>query len=726
MRSRIVIIYQKTVEFLKDQYGDTKAGVSHFFMLLISLYCSFYISENMDNIRGFPCVIIAGVCIYVILLIAKWIIHYVEKWIFQYGIWNILCILLLGMLIYHGMVSGYTPSELTWVPMAGILLAECIFARCFYALFINKKKNVFVILPLFVTFTVNVYIGIFCAQEGYSASYIEEYRTLNPFLETGTKMVSYEPHYEVNTFTYGVAEEKNVQTKKVDLSAFLGSYQGITEKLRNFYWGYGKDQIPLEGKVWYPDGEGKFPLLFIIHGNADMAKESYLGYGYLGEYLASTGYIVISVNEAWCNYFMGRGFSDENDARAVLLLENIKEVLTWNQQKENPLYQSIQTEAISIAGHSRGGEAVAIAAEFNQLSHYPDNGTILFDYYFPIETIIAIAPTSDQYQPSSRSVQLEDVNYFLIHGANDQDVSNCMGMKQYENVKFSKNANKQKAYLYIAGANHGQFNTEWGRYDGDFPESLMYNVKPIMEPEEQRMLLKQYIKVCLDVTIKGEDFNQDFLWNIEAYDENLPKTVFIQGCQDASYTPIAEYEEDADLTTGKESDCIITTDKLTVWKETKASEYQDFDTGNHSVYLEWKGTREAEYQLSISDTDLQGKSITFNVMNTMAQDTAEGFAKKMDFTVQVTDDSGNTSSVVISNYKTIYPPFKIVYSKIVKLYNRLTYKRQFQTVRIDASEFTKMNLELDLEHIVKITFQFNKRSTGKLLLDNLGIMSDGS
>jgi len=724
MRSRIVTIYQTIVKFRKEQYGDTKTGVSHFFMLLISLFGALCISENMRNIHRAVCVIVAGAGIYGILFAGKRLIPFVEKGIFKYGIWNMLCIIFLGMCIYYGMKEGYTPSKLIWLPMVGVLLIECIFARCLYALFLNKKKNIFVIVPLAVTFVINIYIGVFCIQEGYPATYVEEYRALNSFLETGVKEVSYKPRYEVKTFTYGVGEGKEVQTKTVDMSVFLESYKGITEKLRAYYWGYGKEQIPLEGKVWYPDGEGRFPLLFLIHGNADMGKQSYLGYGYLGEYLARTGYIVVSVNEAWCNYFMGKGFSDENDARAILLLENMKEVLSWKEQKENPLYQSMQTDAISIAGHSRGGEAVAIAAEFNQLSHYPDNGAILLDYHFPIETVIAIAPTSDQYQPSGRTVVLKDVNYFLIHGANDQDVSTCMGMKQYEHIKFSKNADKRKAYVYIAGANHGQFNTEWGRYDGEFPEKLIYNAKPIMAPEEQRSLLKQYIKVCLDVTIKKETANQDFLWNIEAYDASLPKTVFIQGYQDASYEPIAEYEEDADLTTGKEPGFLIKADKVMMWKEIKASEYQDFDTGNHSVYLEWKGTREAAYELTVSDLNLQGKSLLFDVMNVMAQDTAEGFAKKMDFTIQVMDASGNTSNVTVSNYKTIYPPFQVVYSKIVKLYNMLTYKRQFQSVRIDADEFAKTNLELDLGHITRISFQFNRRGTGQILLDNIGILSN--
>ena len=35
---------------------------------------------------------------------------------------------------------------------------------------------------------------------------------------------------------------------------------------------------------------------------------------------------------------------------------------------------------ITLMGHSRGGEAVAVAAAFNTLSYYPDDATIKFDF----------------------------------------------------------------------------------------------------------------------------------------------------------------------------------------------------------------------------------------------------------------------------------------------------------------------------------------------------------
>lgn len=723
MKQKCIAVFHKIKEFFQQKYGDTKAGISCFVMIVCSLFLGTLISENMENIHGAVCVAVVSVLCFAGLCLLKLILKFIIWSVTKYGVWTLFCVTMLGFLGYTTVEEGLTPANLSWQPAVAVVLVECVFARCLYALIKNKKRNLFVFIPLFLTLAANIYIGVFCLSEGYDSSYIAEYRELNHILQDGSSKVAYQNISTVGEFTYGMEEEETVRTRTVSLEPFMDSYTGITKKLRDLYLGYGVDEIPLQGKVWYPEETGRYPVLCIIHGNADMAKESYLGYEYLGEYLASSGYIVVSVNEGCCNYFMGTGFSDENDARAVLLLENIKEIISWNTQEDNPLYQKIQTDAISIAGHSRGGEAVAIAAEFNQLSYYPDDGTISFDYHFPIETVIAIAPTADQYRPSERTVTLKDVNYFLIQGGNDQDVSNMMGIQQYEHVLFSGNVKKQKAYLYIAGANHGQFNTEWGRFDIEFPGSLVANTKPLLDGEEQRSILKQYIKVCLDVTVKGDLTNQDFLWNIDSYGKSIPETVYLQAYQDDSYESIAEFEEDADLTTGSEKNARIQTQGLDIWMEGKTSNYSDYDSENFAVCLGWNGTKEAYYRIRFEKTDFTDKILSLDVMNVLKQDSASGNPKRLDFTIQLTDSNGNTGSVLLSKDKTVYPPLKIVFSKVVEKFNMVTYKNNFQTVRIEASEFVESNLKLDISSITEIKLLFNRRGTGKLLLDHIGITS---
>ena len=59
--------------------------------------------------------------------------------------------------------------------------------------------------------------------------------------------------------------------------------------------------LPVNARVWYPDGPGPFPLVLIVHGNHDMRKFSDPGYAYLGEHLASRGFILASIDENFLN-----------------------------------------------------------------------------------------------------------------------------------------------------------------------------------------------------------------------------------------------------------------------------------------------------------------------------------------------------------------------------------------------------------------------------------------
>jgi hypothetical protein len=70
-----------------------------------------------------------------------------------------------------------------------------------------------------------------------------------------------------------------IATDAVDGPAFLEGWGA----LRQSYWGFGPDALPLNARVWYPDGAGPLPLVLIVHGNAPMEKWSDQGYAYLGE-----------------------------------------------------------------------------------------------------------------------------------------------------------------------------------------------------------------------------------------------------------------------------------------------------------------------------------------------------------------------------------------------------------------------------------------------------------
>src|SRR5258705_10700560 len=153
-------------------------------------------------------------------------------------------------------------------------------------------------------------------------------------------------------------------------------------------------------------------------------------------------------------------------------------------------------------GHSRGGEAAATATAFNRMKFYPDDATIRFDYEFAIKAVVAIAPADGQYKPAGQHRWLEDVSCLTRQGAHDADVSSFRGSRQWDHVRYARFGPWFKGEIYAYRANHGQFNTVWGRTDTERPLSWLLNLKPLMPGEEQRRISKTYIAAFLEATLR--------------------------------------------------------------------------------------------------------------------------------------------------------------------------------------------------------------------------------
>jgi dienelactone hydrolase len=192
---------------------------------------------------------------------------------------------------------------------------------------------------------------------------------------------------------------------------FFKDFKGWKKWARRKYWGFDVDKLPLNARVWYPEGAGPFPLALIVHGNHDMAEFSDPGYAYLGELLASRGFILASIDENFLNSGLFHDPPKQQQVRGWMLLEHLKLWREWNQAAGNPFRGKVDMAHIALMGHSRGGEAAATAALFNRLRYYPDNANIRFDYGFAIQAVVAIAPADGQYKPAGQHRWIEDVSY---------------------------------------------------------------------------------------------------------------------------------------------------------------------------------------------------------------------------------------------------------------------------------------------------------------------------
>ncbi|HVZ49365.1 MAG TPA: hypothetical protein VG916_11315, partial [Gemmatimonadaceae bacterium] len=303
----------------------------------------------------------------------------------------------------------------------------------------------------------------------------------------------------------------------------------------------------------------------------------------------------------------------ENDGRAWVLLKHLEAWKRFNDSSAGPLAHKVDMQNIVIMGHSRGGEAVAHAATFNHLKYYPDNFHQRFNFNFAIKGVVAIAPVDGQYEPTSRLEPLENVNYLLIHGSHDGDVSTFAGIRQYERLHFTDGQPHFKSILYMYRANHGQWNTVWNNKDNGPRSGRSLDLRTLIAPEDQRNFAKLVISAFLEATLHGRTEYLPLFRDHRTAGHWFPKTMYTTRFEESGYRPLAEYDDDVDLTTGMPG-VTIAAESLSTWKE-DVIPYRGRGTDNqrnNAAWIGWnnriagpdtmKTGKPASYTLTLSDS----------------------------------------------------------------------------------------------------------------------------
>ena len=580
--------------------------------------------------------------------------------------------------------------------------------------------------------------------------------------------------FDVRTLTYGHGDDKNrpeyrdaiaFKTETVDASKLISL--GEEEDSRNEYWGFSPSEFPLNGRVWYPDGEGLFPLVLVVHGNHDPRDFSDPGYDYLGELLASRGYILASIDMN----FVNGGIRGENDARGWLLLKHLEAWKAFNADESNPFSGRVDMSNLALIGHSRGGEAVGHAAAFNRLSHYPDDASLTFAFDFDIKAIIAIAPVDGQYLPTNRFVPVENVDYMVFHGSHDGDVTSFHGIRLYQRVKFTDNQPHLKAAIYVYRANHGQWNTTWGAHDSGPRSGRMLDLRGLLDPEDQQEFAKIYISAFLEKSLHQNGRYLPLFRDHRVAGNWLPETMYVTQFQDETFRPLATFEEDIDVTTGSAEGIGLMGDSLSLWSERELTlrsrnrANTSSSQVNQAVWLGWnrevRGTEElgrpatfsitlpdtlghvwglgdgASLQLSLLSTDDepgprladagtdQEGEVPSKAGSTRSDANDEGRAEEpVDVSVEIVDSQGRSAKVALSGYGPIRRPLEIHVlrrgdlerSRFAELHEFV-----FQTFSIPLSDFTQLDPALDLETLNEIRLVFDLSVAGTVVLDDVGI-----
>jgi len=746
-----------------------------------------------------------------------------DKWILLFGLAMLLVVILCAFItswlikIVYNIPKVYKLALFIAIPLLALTTTNPIIAFILIMLVslvgasvmvikkpgfkpLTKIKKVVVVLGLLIGITGLITSLVLYNSDGYdldpiinaakqSEANIESIKLESP-ANKGiyyVKQLTYGSGLDLHRPEYGT--DVTIKTDSVNGVAFIDDWDGFSGWAREKYWGFDSKALPINGRVWYPEGDGSFPLVLVVHGNHMMQDYSDPGYDYLGKLLASRGFIMASVDEnfingAWTD--LSGGLDEENDARGWLLLEHLKVWHQWNDDSNSQFYKKIDTSNIALIGHSRGGEAVAHAAMFNKLPYYPDDASIKLDYNYNIKSVIAIAPVDGQYKPASSKTEFEDVNYFVIHGSQDGDVSSFMGSEQYERITFKDSLYHVKSGLYVYGANHGQFNSTWGNNDVVTPFVGFLNLKQLLSKEEQEQIAEVYISAFLDATLKNKIEYLPLFIDARKGKNWLPETIYLNQFEDSNSNTICDFDEDFDvITTTKKGN--ISSKNLTVWREDQIKLKWN-NKGSRALFIGWnyEDDEEDEGEDDESEVISEDKIATYSIsiepntveidsssalMFSMAESTEysnpktkgkwidnenedhnvdknedkdddkeaddkseeekkddedeedEDKAKEpIDFTIVLEDTNGQKVQFPLSDFSALQREIETVIWKIDFLTGDKGSEKIFQTFYFPVENIQKLNSDFEISNLKTITYRFDKSKKGVVVIDNIGFM----
>lgn len=662
--------------------------------MLVSFEFYYYISDLGINV--FLAYIVTTAVAFLVLFLIYIILGHILVLFRRIKTKNLAIYLIFAVVLYKVYDEALYTIELDkkfiYLGLFIFLVVAVMFAKSLISFFKNKKKSALIFLiPSAVVLGIVVY---FIFMPGF------DNKVTYDLAVDKNKIATRREKYEVEVVNY--------QGESCNLTKYV-SYSGTSKKIRDFYFKRGLNEAQITGRAYLPKGKTNAPVLFVSHGNHRFTTENYLGYDYLGKYLAKRGFAVVSVDMNILNGFYKVGLSNENDARAVLLLENISYILEQNNNEKSNFYGKIDKNNIALLGHSRGGEACAIAYNYNELTKLPEDGNKALDYGFNIKGVIEISPTYDQYSPGGKYLTLNDTNFLTIAGTNDADVSTFEGMNMYDNVHFKENSDKFKAAVYVGYANHGQFNSLWKDFDSDPLKGLFLNRDELLDEEDQQQIVSIYVNDFLE-NIFEITYNRELFKNGPDEYEDLPRTNYYSRYGEKDSVQIANYEEDYSLTTASLESARISYDNLYKISE-KNHKYGENNSNSSAVFI--GSNKGGSYKVHLnSPSDISTiKTFNFDIENLSDKDISDSILVKMQ------DSWGNSSTVKVSDYKKLTPQTKSYIFKADYLTKNSVKRQTPQTVIIPMSDFKNQNSEVNLNDLNLIEFYFEDSSD--ISLDNI-------
>ncbi|ALG13980.1 alpha/beta hydrolase family protein [Kibdelosporangium phytohabitans] len=240
--------------------------------------------------------------------------------------------------------------------------------------------------------------------------------------------------------------------------------------------------VEMQANVIAPVGApGKRPVALLLHGRHSVCYKpgepdsgpfvwpcpagtksipSYRGYLQAQQLLASQGYVTVSISANGINAQDGATADQGAQGRSSLVRQHLAKWADWAGAGRGTAPDVVQNAPVPdmsnvlLMGHSRGGEGVNRAA-MDSLTPPPGdtgyNGPVLWN----IRGTLLIGPTIFGHDP------VPDVPSATILPGCDGDVSDLQGQMFVDATRGVSRGAALHSALYVVGANHNFFNTEW-------------------------------------------------------------------------------------------------------------------------------------------------------------------------------------------------------------------------------------------------------------------------
>ncbi|WP_405544717.1 hypothetical protein OG478_28765 [Streptomyces phaeochromogenes] len=257
-----------------------------------------------------------------------------------------------------------------------------------------------------------------------------------------------------------------------------GEYELKSVKLPDF-----PEPVEMRAAVVAPAGaQGKRPLALFLHGRHPTCYTggpdgefvgdwpcptdskpvpSHRGYLHDQKLLASQGYVTVSISANGVN---GQDFAAEDggaQARSSLVRQHLARWANWSGAGRTSAPEVVRKAAradlsrVLLVGHSRGGEGVNRAA-MDSLSKPPaDKDGYRGPVRWKIRGTVLIGPTIFGQNPAP------EVPSMTILPGCDGDVYDLQGQIFVDGTRGVSRGAALHSAVYMVGANHNYFNTEW-------------------------------------------------------------------------------------------------------------------------------------------------------------------------------------------------------------------------------------------------------------------------